>query len=135
MDEIKQKLLQMREEILDKMETGAKLSASSITHEIGDTLDHASEERDREYHELIKERNRQKLNQINHALEKIKNKTYGNCEECDKKINKKRLIALPFSTLCIQCKQNEEKYNDRSLLKENSYFPSNIGSLNDYDAE
>jgi DnaK suppressor protein len=46
---------------------------------------------------------------INVALEKIDAGAYGLCEMCSKKIPKKRLRALPFARLCIECKQAEEQ--------------------------
>ncbi len=49
------------------------------------------------------------INQIDNALEKIKTGEYGVCECCGGNINKHRLIAIPFVTLCIKCKEAEER--------------------------
>jgi RNA polymerase-binding protein DksA len=46
---------------------------------------------------------------INLALEKIDAGKYGLCENCSAKISRKRLTALPFARLCMDCKQEEEK--------------------------
>lgn len=46
---------------------------------------------------------------IDIALEKIDNGTYGQCEECDDDIKMERLKALPFARLCIECKQMQER--------------------------
>ena len=46
---------------------------------------------------------------INLALEKIEEGTYGLCESCSEPISRKRLKALPFARLCIACKQEEER--------------------------
>jgi RNA polymerase-binding protein DksA len=46
---------------------------------------------------------------VNLALQKIEAGTYGLCEHCESDIGKKRLRALPFARLCIQCKQTEEE--------------------------
>ncbi|MCK4282741.1 MAG: TraR/DksA C4-type zinc finger protein [Candidatus Brocadiae bacterium] len=46
---------------------------------------------------------------INVALEKLEAGTYGLCENCSGKLKKKRLRALPFARLCIECKQEEEQ--------------------------
>lgn len=48
------------------------------------------------------------LYEIDEALKKIENKTYGLCESCDKKIPKTRLAAIPFAKNCIQCQEKEE---------------------------
>lgn len=47
--------------------------------------------------------------QTERALERIDNKTYGNCEECGNAIGKARLQVFPRATLCMICKQKEER--------------------------
>lgn len=47
--------------------------------------------------------------EIDHALERIANGTYGKCERCGKPIPLKRLEALPSSTLCVEDKAKEEQ--------------------------
>lgn len=47
--------------------------------------------------------------QTERALERIDNKTYGNCEECGSPIGKARLQVFPRATLCMLCKQKEER--------------------------
>jgi RNA polymerase-binding protein DksA len=46
---------------------------------------------------------------IDQALKRIRNGTYGNCHECGKPIQKRRLSAVPHARLCIECKQAEEE--------------------------
>ncbi len=47
--------------------------------------------------------------QTERALDRIDNKTYGNCEECANAIGKARLQVFPRATLCMICKQKEER--------------------------
>ena len=47
--------------------------------------------------------------QTERALERIDNKSYGNCEECSAPIGKARLQVFPRATLCMLCKQKEER--------------------------
>lgn len=47
--------------------------------------------------------------QTERALERIDTKTYGNCEECGSAIGKARLQVFPRATLCMLCKQKEER--------------------------
>jgi DnaK suppressor protein len=49
------------------------------------------------------------LDKIEKALRKIEDGTFGTCEECEEEINVKRLEARPETTLCIQCKENQER--------------------------
>jgi DnaK suppressor protein len=46
---------------------------------------------------------------IDEALRKIKEGTYGTCEECGEEISEKRLRVMPAATLCIACKENKEQ--------------------------
>jgi DnaK suppressor protein len=48
------------------------------------------------------------LEQIEHALERIRARTYGVCEDCGGVIAKKRLEAIPFASLCIRCAEKQE---------------------------
>ncbi len=47
--------------------------------------------------------------QTERALDRIDTKTYGNCEECGSPIGKARLQVFPRATLCMLCKQKEER--------------------------
>jgi RNA polymerase-binding transcription factor DksA len=47
--------------------------------------------------------------QTERALERIENKTYGLCEDCGAAIGKPRLQVFPRATLCMICKQKEER--------------------------
>jgi DnaK suppressor protein len=49
------------------------------------------------------------LTQTEHALERISDGTYGVCESCGQPIGKNRLMAFPRATLCLTCKQKEER--------------------------
>jgi DnaK suppressor protein len=52
---------------------------------------------------------RDKLNQIERALNRIQDGSYGQCESCGQPIGKMRLMAFPRATLCMTCKQREER--------------------------
>ncbi|SOC51886.1 TraR/DksA family transcriptional regulator [Ornithinimicrobium cerasi] len=49
------------------------------------------------------------LDQTRHALERIDQGTYGDCESCGTAIGKMRLQAFPRATLCMTCKQKQER--------------------------
>lgn len=126
MEEIKKKLLEMQEVIVRDYEQENNLSKASATRDTGDNIDHAYEERERELHQLFCERDRVKLKQIRKALIRIDKDEYGTCEDCETTIRKSRLLALPFTRLCISCKTEEEKTNGRSGIYEDS---SNLGIM------
>lgn len=61
-------------------------------------------------HELSLTNNaKELLEQIEHALERIEEGTYGACESCGNAIGKMRLQAFPRATLCLTCKQKQER--------------------------
>jgi len=58
--------------------------------------------------EAIYSETAQELLQVKHALQRIKQGKYSECEECGADINVKRLKIMPFTTLCINCAQKLE---------------------------
>jgi DnaK suppressor protein len=50
-----------------------------------------------------------RLTQVEHALDRLDSGTYGRCERCGNAIPKARLEAFPSVTLCVACKQIEER--------------------------
>jgi DnaK suppressor protein len=83
----------------------------------GDAADVAFEAGSDEMTSQLAELDSRELRQIERALARLKQGTYGLCENCGHKIPVGRLNALPYSTLCINCQRELEKYpdwNDRS---------------------
>jgi len=52
---------------------------------------------------------------VNNALEKINKGTYGICDVCGKGIQQERLEAVPYATMCRECKEAEEKITDQNV--------------------
>lgn len=48
------------------------------------------------------------IKEIQEAFERIKDGSYGLCENCRKKVPKERLRAIPYARLCVTCKTKEE---------------------------
>jgi len=107
--EIKKLLEARREEILKEVAGDLSSGLNSETISYPDLSDLASIESDRNFSIRIKERERRLLKKINLALEQIKNGSFGICESCGEEIGKKRLLARPVATLCIQCKTEAER--------------------------
>jgi RNA polymerase-binding transcription factor DksA len=49
------------------------------------------------------------LELVEQALDRIRAKTFGSCEECGGVISKKRLEAIPFAAMCIRCAEKMEQ--------------------------
>jgi DnaK suppressor protein len=80
----------------------------------GDAADAAFESGSDEMASQLAELDSRELSQIERALVRLKQGTYGLCESCQGKIPVGRLNALPYTTLCIECQREMEKYPDWS---------------------
>jgi DnaK suppressor protein len=74
-----------------------------------DPTDRASLESDRNFELRIRDRERMLINKIRQALQRIEDGKFGLCESCEEKIGLERLRARPVTTLCIDCKTEEER--------------------------
>jgi len=64
---------------------------------------------DREIDYTLEENSEHLLKEIDKALEKIEQGTFGFCETCGQPIAEERLLAIPYATQCIDCKRREER--------------------------
>lgn len=78
----------------------------------GDTADAAFDTGSEELASQLAELEARELSQIERALLRMKQGTYGLCENCQGKIPVARLNALPYSTLCIKCQREIESGGD-----------------------
>lgn len=75
----------------------------------GDSIDQATRSLDKEILFELSDNERQILRDIEAALRKIDKNTYGLCEHCKKRIEKKRIKALPSARYCITCQSGTER--------------------------
>jgi RNA polymerase-binding protein DksA len=74
-----------------------------------DQADAGTKTFEREHEMSLANNARDLLVQTQHALARIEAGTYGRCENCGNPIGKLRLQANPRATLCVSCKQREER--------------------------
>ena len=74
-----------------------------------DPLDMAGNTSSLELMTTLGNHERVELAEIDRALEKIEDKTYGKCEECGENIAVARLKAIPTAQLCVPCKEKQER--------------------------
>lgn len=84
-------------------------------------LDIASSETSQNLCLMTQDRERSLLQQIEYALSRIKNKTYHLCLNCHDTIDMARLLAHPTTTLCIACKETQERKEKE--FSNNSKYP------------
>ncbi|MBI3990794.1 MAG: TraR/DksA C4-type zinc finger protein [Candidatus Omnitrophica bacterium] len=53
--------------------------------------------------------------EIEEALERLGEGAFGNCESCEKKISKERLMAIPYTRFCRDCQEKEEKKKKKAV--------------------
>ena len=70
-------------------------------------MDNAAVTLEQELDETLEENSSNVLAEIDAALERIEAGTYGTCANCGEEIPTERLEALPYATLCIDCKRRE----------------------------
>jgi len=109
MEGFRKALLDMRHKLLAGISENPLPEALVTQSDIGDLIDQAGDERDRELSLLLSGRDKEKLTAINEALEKLDEGDYGICEECGEKIGLGRLKVMPLARLCVSCQAKFEK--------------------------
>ena len=115
LEHFKQILLKRREEVLRDLDIlRSSLSEESVEDSINSNYsmhmaDHGTETMDREQRFMFIARDEKYLGYIDQALERIRNKTYGVCAKSGKPIPKKRLEAVPHTSVRIEFKENKKK--------------------------
>lgn len=79
------------------------------SNDLPDEMDLASSEYLQSFTFRLRGRERTFLAKIDKALQKIEAGTFGVCERCEEEISLKRLEARPETTLCIRCKEEQER--------------------------
>jgi len=122
-------LLDMKEKLLAEGLEKSLPEDLARPFDVGDEGDHADTERTHEVSILLSARDKEKLVAIEEALEKIREGTYGVCEDCGDEIGSGRLKAMPLAKLCVACQSDmgketahqkfaEEGMRDQSLIGE-----------------
>jgi DnaK suppressor protein len=108
----------MLEESRDSLLQSAKKTlmeeSNFDTDDLPDEIDQASSEYNQSMVFRLRDREKFLLKKIEKALVRIDEGSFGVCERCEEEISVKRLEARPVTTLCIRCKEEQEK-------KEKSY--------------
>ena len=113
------KLEYFRNVLSDEMKTLMNDAGKTVTEMTSDSsnfpdpTDRATQESDRNFELRIRVRERRLINKIKDALDRIDNGEFGICEECGDEISEARLKVRPVTTLCINCKMEEEEKEKR----------------------
>ena len=99
----------MKDETLSKSRQDATGDLSAMPLHMADI---GSENYEQEFTLGLVESEEEELREIDAALARIKNRSFGTCEACSKPIKKSRLKAIPYARLCIACKREEETQSE-----------------------
>lgn len=97
---------------LDELLREAGRTVSEMTDEktnFPDPTDRASLESDRNFELRIRDRERKLIMKIREAMDRLDDGEFGICESCEEEIGDARLRARPVTTLCIDCKTEQER--------------------------
>ena len=109
LEEFQNKLLDRRVQI-EKNLRGTALELDGMRElELNDEGDYAAASAETVVDSAILVQQRKELNEIELALDKIKNNTFGICEMCEEPIGKARLEVKNFARYCITCREINEK--------------------------
>jgi len=107
-EEFRKRLL----EELSRLIQDASKTLNGMSHEkalFPDPTDRASLEADRNFLLRIRDRERRLILKIREALNRIDESTFGVCQQCGEEISESRLLARPVATLCVNCKELQER--------------------------
>ena len=103
------KLLEQRKTALVNGVTDTVVEMNDDDETFPDPNDRASLESDRNFTLRIRDRERKLISKIEKAIQRIEDGSFGICEECGCEISARRLEARPVTTLCIACKEEQER--------------------------
>ena len=110
----KKSLEEMRKQIIETARKTMEEESNFDTDDLPDEIDQASSEYAQSMAFRLRDREKFLLKKVEKALQRVEDGSFGVCERCEEQISLKRLQARPVTTLCIRCKDEQEK-------KEKSY--------------
>ena len=109
LEEFRKQLSEKRDEIVRRARQTLEQDMTLDSDDLPDEMDLASSEYLQSFTFRLRGREKTFLKKIDHALSKIEEGTFGICESCEEDIPLKRLEARPETTLCIRCKEDQER--------------------------
>jgi DnaK suppressor protein len=109
LDAIKQRLVEDKERIIrNALSTRSDIQDPNLD-DLNDEVDIASSEINYSLNLRLRDREALLLSKIDKTLKRIEDEDFGLCELCGDEIGIKRMLARPVATLCIRCKEEQEK--------------------------
>ena len=109
LEELKGILVEQQDVIIKNAKRTLKNEIDLADEDLPDEMDMASSVYEQNLILRLRGRERHLLDKVQTALQRIEIGDFGTCEECDEEIGLARLRARPVTTLCIQCKEDQER--------------------------
>jgi len=105
-EEVSKEIEHISDDTLKKSQKEASGDISGYTYHMADV---ATDNYDREFSLGLASNDRQVLYELDDAMKRIEDGSFGVCEDCNSIISKVRLKAVPHARLCIKCQEKREK--------------------------
>ena len=96
------------DEIIEELDQQDKVSYATLER-LADPSDRATSESERTFRLTMLERDNGMIMELKYALMRLDEGIYGICEECEEDISEPRLEVQPSTTLCLECKREQEQ--------------------------
>ena len=108
-DKLREVLMGEKQRLLRNAQEGLSFAMNRDRNIGRDSIDESMEEELFSTELRLRDREKWLLGKINSALDRLEAGTIDECEDCGERIDYRRLVARPVTTLCIDCKEEREK--------------------------
>lgn len=112
LEQAKERLLKMRREVMKEVQNASATSREMGQDGVPDIGDMSANTYSRDVLLNLSETQRQKIRDIDAALDRLTQGEYGICVRCEEEIDERRMEVRPFSRYCIECKTDVEKFGE-----------------------
>jgi DnaK suppressor protein len=112
LEEVSERLLQMRRKVLQEVHDSYEASREIGQDGVPDIGDMSANTYSRDVLLNLSETQRQKVRDIDAALDRLAKGEYGICMRCEEEIPPRRMEVRPFSRYCVDCKVEVERFGE-----------------------
>jgi DnaK suppressor protein len=106
---VREALLAKRAETLSLLERASDYSKKRLREDAEDIVDQATDSQARDVVHALSSAEGHMIRSIDGALERLEDGDYGTCLSCQESIQSRRLLAVPWATLCVECQELQEQ--------------------------
>lgn len=109
LETIRKRLKAKRQEVMDVYVRDLRVGQGLSDAGAEDLVDRANDAYNREFMLSLSGSERDALLEVEQAIERLDDGTYGQCDHCEEKIPARRLQAVPWARYCIDCQEEAEQ--------------------------